>query len=354
MYQLSDYSYELPKKYIAQKPVLQRDGSKMLYLDRKTGVTGHYFFHDICSLLRPTDILVVNNTEVIPGRLFGRKVTGGRAEVLLLENISNGNNPSGGDNYVFTCLIKASKRSKRGTRILFGEDLEAEVLEIEDEFYKVKFSCDTDFWEVLYRIGKMPVPPYIRRYDSDCESIDDSNRYQTVYACRRGAIAAPTAGLHFNRKLLEKIRNNGNSVVSITLHVGYGTFVPVRVTDIREHRMHPESFFVSDDAAQIINRTKKEGGRIIAVGTTCVRTLEYVSGKNGKISPGHGRCDLFIYPGYRFRVVDAMITNFHLPESTLLMLVSAFAGRKRILSVYREAIEKNYRFYSYGDAMFIK
>ncbi len=354
MYRLSDYTYELPKKCIAQKPTLKRDCSRMLYLDRKTGVTGHYFFYDICSFLRPTDVLVINNTEVIPGRLFGQKVTGGKAEVLLLEPISNGNNSSGAGDFVFKCLIKASKRSKPGTRIFFDETLEAEVLGIEDEFYKVKFSCDSNFWDILYRIGKMPLPPYIKRDGpDDCDGVNDTSCYQTVYASHRGAIAAPTAGLHFNGKLLEKIRNNGNPVVSITLHVGYGTFVPVRVTDIREHRMHSESFYVSDVAARIINRAKKDGRRIIAVGTTCVRTLEYVSEKNGKINAGNGRCDLFIYPGYRFKVVDAMITNFHLPESTLLMLVSAFAGRKQILSVYREAIEKNYRFYSYGDAMFI-
>jgi S-adenosylmethionine:tRNA ribosyltransferase-isomerase len=355
MYQLSDYFYELPQRCIAQAPALQRDCAKMLYLNRKTGVTAHYFFHDIYSLLRPTDIVVINDTKVIPARLFGRKVTGGKAEILLLENISNGNNPSKGNDFRFKCLIKASKRSRQGTKILFSEDLEAEVVGIEDEFYTVKFHCKSDFWEVLYRIGNMPLPPYIRRDDPENDgAVNDRDRYQTVYACNKGAIAAPTAGLHFNRKLLEKIRKNGNPVVSITLHVGYGTFVPVRVADIREHHMHPESFYVSDDAAQLINKGKKDGRRIIAVGTTCVRTLEYIADKNGTVSSGHGRCDLFIYPGYDFKVIDAMITNFHLPESTLLMLVSAFAGRMRILSAYREAIEKNYRFYSYGDAMFIE
>ena len=354
MYRLSDYSYELPKERIAQKPVQQRDCSRMLYLDRKTGATGHYLFSNICSLLRPSDVLVINNTEVIPGRLFGYKTTGGRAEVLLLENISNGNCPPDAPNLTFKCLIKASKRSKPGTRIIFEEKLKAEVLEIEGEFYKVRFSCDSNFWDVLYRIGKMPLPPYIRRDNPDCGHVGDLTSYQTVYASRKGAVAAPTAGLHFTKDLLEKVRNRGNNVVSITLHAGYGTFVPVRVKDIREHRIHSESYEISESAARTINRAKKQGKRVIAVGTTCVRTLEFNADENGMVSAGSGRCDLFIYPGYRFKLVDAMVTNFHLPESTLLMLVSAFAGRNRILGAYKEAIGKRYRFYSYGDAMFIE
>jgi len=350
-FSLSDYHYELPEERIAQKPADQRDASRLLCLDRETEKLAHRMFHDLSDLLLPSDVLVINNTEVIPGRLFGKKDTGGKAEILILNYGSGSKKENGG--LICKCLVKTSKRPEPGRMLFFDQGLEAEILDFQDGIYDVKFSCPTDFEELLYQIGKMPLPPYIRRNPDGDAPCDDKSTYQTVYAAEKGAIAAPTAGLHFSDALLEKIRAKGVKIAPITLHVGYGTFVPVRVSDIRDHQMHSEGYVISEASADIINRAKAEERRVIAVGTTCVRTLEYASDEKGKVAIGGGNCDLFIYPGYRFRAVDAMITNFHLPESTLLMLVSAFAGRETILRTYSTAIQEKYRFYSYGDAMFI-
>jgi S-adenosylmethionine:tRNA ribosyltransferase-isomerase len=348
MFAISDYNYKLPSKLIAQEPVGSRDRSRLLFMNRKTGVLQHHEFAQLGGLLNDSDILVVNNTEVIPGRLLGHKKTGGKVEALILD-FANGHKNG---NLIFNCLVKSSKRPKLGDTLSFSRDLSAQVLEYKNEICTLRFLCDTDFEKVLYRIGRPPLPPYIKR---DNNEIRDNDRvsYQTIYAEQKGAIAAPTAGLHFTGELLGEIQAKGIKVVNITLHVGYGTFLPVRVDDIRDHKMHSESFNISKECADIINSAKSAGKRIVAVGTTCVRTLEYASDNCGMVSPGRGECDMFIYPGYKFKVVDALVTNFHLPCSTLLMLVSAFAERGRILDAYREAINNNYRFYSYGDAMLI-
>jgi len=354
MYKLTDYYYDLPENLIAQHPERHRDHSRLLGMDRKTGRTMHHFFHELAELLRPDDILVVNNTQVIPARLIGRKQTGGRAEVFLLEYFENPMDKKPVSNCVIKCLIKASKPPGPGSVIYFDEGLSATVVQAENGFYHVRFSCKGDFEDILHRVGKVPIPPYIRRDHKSGALCDDHASYQTVYASRKGAVAAPTAGLHFTETLLDTILKKGIQVVPITLHVGYGTFVPVRVEDIRDHVIHCERFDISEKAALIINDGKRKNHRIVAVGTTCVRALEYAADKNGRVGSGSSACDLFIYPGYRFKVVDAMITNFHLPESTLIMLVSAFAGRDNILAAYKNAIENKYRFYSYGDAMFIE
>ena len=352
MFSLDDYAYDLPESRIAQRPQKERDRSKLLVLDRKDGSLSHRVFYEICELLSDSDVMVVNNTEVIPGRLVGKKGTGGRTELLILDYASGGKTDNTGGTFECDCLIKASKRPKPGTTVTFEQGLTAEVIDSEAGIHRVRFSFEGDFETLLYRIGRVPLPPYISRGE-DGETCDDDKTYQTVYASAKGAIAAPTAGFHFTPDLLEKIRARGVRILTITLHVGYGTFLPVRVTDIREHRMHAERFSIPRETADAVNRAKAEGGRIIAVGTTCVRTLEYAADPGGKVGAGTGDCDLFIYPGFEFKVVDAMITNFHLPRSTLLMLVSAFAGRKNVLKAYQEAIESGYRFYSYGDAMFI-
>lgn len=356
MFSLTDYSYELPEDRIAQRPADQREKSKLLCLDRETGERSHHRFCDLYDFLSSSDVLVINDTRVIPGRLIGKKDTGGKAEVLILDygNSPVFSHPDGpAHERELKCLIKASKRPRSGTLIFFDHGLKAEVTGFFDGFHTVRFSYAGDFESLLYRIGQVPLPPYIKRDPEHDIRCDDKTSYQTVYASRKGAIAAPTAGLHFSEGLLEKIKSKGVRVVAITLHVGYGTFLPVRVSDIREHRMHSERYFIPKESAHIINDAKAEGRRVVAVGTTCVRTLEYAWGNEGNIVPGSGDCDLFIYPGYKFRVVDGMITNFHLPESTLLMLVSAFAGREKIRSAYKAAIRKKYRFYSYGDAMFV-
>lgn len=321
-------------------------------MDRKTGDVSHYRFHDISNLLVSGDVLVLNNTEVIPGRLTGKKSTGGKVEVLILDFAGGRMARQKKGEFICECLIKASKHPKPGTGIWFDEGLEAEVIDSKEEVCLVRFLCQDDFEKKLYTFGKVPLPPYIKR-NTNHDTFDDTVSYQTVYALEKGAIAAPTAGLHFSKKLLKEIENNGIEIVYITLHVGYGTFLPVRVTDIRDHRMHSERFVVPSVTAEKINAAKREGRRVVAVGTTCVRTLEYAADSEGHLAGGQGKCDLFIYPHYRFRVVDSMITNFHLPGSTLLMLVSAFAGRDKILRAYQEAIRERYRFFSYGDAMFI-
>ena len=349
MFSLNDYNYDLPEKLIAQKPVKKRDRSKLLLLNRKTGELSHREFSEIYKYLLPGDILIINNTEVIPGRLLGRKETGGKAEVLILDYAGG---KAGSGKFTSECLINASKHTKAGTFIFFGNGLKAEVTGFFDGVYSLKFYCSSDFESLLYKMGKIPLPPYIKRNEND-SSCNDKTAYQTVYAREKGAVAAPTAGLHFTKELIEKLKLRGVEIAVITLHVGYGTFLPVRSSDIRDHRMHSERFFIPESTAVIVDRARKEGRRIIAVGTTCVRTLEFASDKNGVVNSGNGTCNLFIYPGYTFKVIDAMITNFHLPKSTLLMLVSAFAGRENILNAYKKAIKNKYRFYSYGDAMLI-
>ncbi|MEJ2639374.1 MAG: tRNA preQ1(34) S-adenosylmethionine ribosyltransferase-isomerase QueA [Desulfosarcinaceae bacterium] len=347
MYQRKDYDYDLPERLIAQSPAPGRQTSRLLHLDRLTEVLAHRRFGDLPELLEAGDLLVVNNTAVIPGRLLGRKPTGGRLEVLILDYHQG---PTGGAR-VHRCLVRASKPVRPGMRLSFDRRLAAEVLDAADGLCTLKFDCQGDFETLLGEIGHVPLPPYIKRGFDRNEA--DRRDYQTVYASQKGAIAAPTAGLHFTADLLDRVRAQGVRVAQVTLHVGYGTFVPVRVDDIRRHRMHAEWYRLDQPVADAVNAAKAEGRRVVAVGTTAVRTLETCALADGRVAAGTGTCDLFIYPGYRFKVVDALITNFHLPESTLLMLVSALAGRERILDAYREAIAAEYRFFSYGDAMLI-
>ncbi|MFC1857683.1 tRNA preQ1(34) S-adenosylmethionine ribosyltransferase-isomerase QueA [Thermodesulfobacteriota bacterium] len=349
MYSLGDYDYNLPAAYIAQKPADQRDRSRLLELECKTGNLSHHLFFEIYNLLTADDVLVINDTEVIPAKLMGHKETGGKAEVLILDFAAASEGKSSAGMHFSECLIKASKPCRSGTRIYFPSGLIAEILGFHEGIYSVKFLFEGNFTNILCQIGKTPLPPYIKHRNGN----NDKANYQTVFASQKGAVAAPTAGFHFTDELLEKLKLKGIQIVNITLHVGYGTFLPVRVSDIREHKIHSEWYAITAETAGIINRAKNSGKRIVAAGTTSVRTLEYASDAEGMVSPGRGRCDLFIYPGYAFKVVDAMITNFHLPQSTLLMLVSAFAGRERIMTAYAAAIKNKYRFYSYGDAMFI-
>lgn len=353
MFSLSDYDYELPEEYVAQIPASCRDRSKLLFLNRKTGEISHHEFFDICNFISSKDVLVINNTKVIPGRLFGKKDTGGKAEVLILDYAGGIIEQADKSGFICECLVKSSKPPKSGSFIFFQKKLKAEVVSVKEGICLLRFSCPGNFEDLLNETGHVPLPPYIKRDDDSNDSWDDKASYQTVYAACNGAVAAPTAGLHFSNELLGRIRSKCAGIAEITLHVGYGTFLPVRVEDIREHKIHSERFEISEDAADTINKAKAAGGKVIAVGTTCVRTLEYSSDRTGKVVAGEGKCDLFIYPGYSFKAVDAMITNFHLPKSTLIMLVSAFAERENVLSAYREAIYKGYRFYSYGDAMFI-
>jgi S-adenosylmethionine:tRNA ribosyltransferase-isomerase len=353
MYALSDYNYELPPELIAQKPADQRDQSNLLVMNRKTGDLSHHRFNMLDAFLGPGDALVVNNTAVVPGRLVGRKDTGGRVEVLICGFSGNGKPKTLKQGLTYECLVKAAKPSKPGSWFYFDEGLKAEVIERRNGTYFIRFCTEADFSTLLERIGKVPLPPYIRRSAELAPPCDDRVSYQTVYASEKGAIAAPTAGLHFTPALLEKLKAKGIFIASITLHIGYGTFLPVRSEDIRFHRMHSEAYAISRQAADMINSVRAAGQRVAAVGTTSVRTLEYASDSSGYVKAGNGCCDLFIYPGYRFKAVDALITNFHLPQSTLLMLVSAFGGRGNVLKAYREAIERKYRFYSYGDSMLI-
>lgn len=351
MYSISDYDYNLPAELIAQNPARQRDHSRLLVLGRGTGAVSHRIFADLPDLLNAGDLLVVNNTAVIPGRLQGRKASGGRVEVLVLDYAGGiANNGS----FTVQCLVKASKPPGAGSHLFFGSEARATVLGGSAGLYDLRFEMPSGcgFDDFLQRFGSVPLPPYIQRENGE-RSDADRSRYQTVYAQSRGAVAAPTAGLHFTPSLLEALKSKEVDVVSITLHVGYGTFVPVRVDDIRQHEMHAERFVVSEASAREINRAVEKGRRIIAVGTTCVRTLEFFTDRRGFLKSGQGDCDLYIYPGYRFRMVGGMITNFHLPRSTLLMLVAAFAGRENVLAAYRKAIRRRYRFYSYGDAMLI-
>ena len=355
MYTLGDYDFEMPEALIAHQPAHHRDQSRLMTLHRRRGEVGHRYFFELPDLLDTGDLLVLNDTRVIPARLFGRKETGGRIEVLVLDYPGGllAQQPQG--QFVSDCLVRASQRPQPGSRLHFNEHLQAEVLASRAEIHCLRFFYSgDDFGALLDQAGEMPLPPYIKRPGTDGSAAVDRKRYQTVYAKKAGAVAAPTAGLHFSRDLLDRLAARGVQTVEITLHVGYGTFLPVRVDDIRQHRMHAERFVIAPEAADRINRHRRRGGRIIAVGTTCVRSLEFATDEDGLLKSGSGRNDLFIYPGYRFRMVDGMITNFHLPKSTLMMLVSAFAGRDHILAAYREAVERQYRFFSYGDAMFIQ
>ncbi|MFZ0132940.1 MAG: tRNA preQ1(34) S-adenosylmethionine ribosyltransferase-isomerase QueA [Desulfobacterales bacterium] len=349
IFSLSEYDYRLPPERIAQTPAARRDSSRLLVLSRENGTIAHRDFNDLLACIERPDILVVNNTEVIPARLVGRKTTGGKVEVLILD-YAGGRTENG--RFVCRCLVKAHKPPRTGSVLFFDGGLRATVLDGAAGDFRLAFDCDGAFEFLLYQIGQVPLPPYIHR-ESGVPLPEDRQDYQTVYAEEKGAVAAPTAGLHFSRDLLEDIRAKGVDIVTITLHVGYGTFMPVRVDDIRRHRIHAERFRVTPAAADRINRAKAQGGRLIAVGTTCVRTLEFSADDRGHMAAGSGICDLFIYPGYRFKAIDGMVTNFHLPKSTLLMLVAAFAGRERILTAYQAAIEAKYRFFSYGDAMLI-
>lgn len=352
MYTIDDYDYELPEALIAQVPAKERSKSRLLCLGREDGGVSHHLFDDICDFLRPSDLLVINNTKVIPGRLLGKKETGGKVEVLILDFHTQNKASCSEKPPVFTCMVKASKRLRPGMHLFFDQGLRAEVLGSDNGICSLSFHSIDTFDTILDKIGKVPLPPYITR-PHNTSAIDDKKAYQTVYAEKKGAIAAPTAGLHFSDNLMDRIREGGVTIAAVTLHVGYGTFSPVRVKDIRTHKMHSEWFSIPKETAHLINHAKQEGNRIIAVGTTSVRTLEYAADPCGTIRPAQGNCDLFIYPGFTFKVVDAMITNFHLPKSTLMMLVSAFAGRGHIMNAYKAAVSENYRFFSYGDSMFI-
>ena len=339
---VAEFDYDLPKELIAQDPLQDRSSSRLLILDKETGAICHGVFTDILDELRPEDCLVINNTRVIPARLLGeREGTGGAVEVLLLRRES-------GD--IWETLVKPGRKARPGQRISFGGGiLTGEVIDIVDEGNRrIRFTYDGIFEEILDRLGEMPLPPYITH------RLTDAARYNTVYARFDGSAAAPTAGLHFTKELLQKIRERGTSVAEVTLHVGLGTFRPVKADKVEEHHMHSEHYEVSPAVADVINTARSRGGRVIAVGTTSCRTLETVTDEDGTVRPGSGETSIFIYPGYHFKAVDALITNFHLPKSTLMMLVSALAGRDNIMKAYGEAVKKRYRFFSFGDAMFIR
>ena len=355
---LTDYDYELPADRIAQVPAPQRDHSRLLVLDLTAQHPAHHTFTDILDFLRTDDLLVVNTTKVFPARLLGHKETGGKAELFLLSFPRSKPDPipGGWREAAAPALIKSSKRPKIGSLIRFSDQLRTRIDSLmPDGKAEVTLQFHLDEEQTLEQIleahGQMPLPPYISRPEGSLD--DDLNRYQTRYARQIGSVAAPTAGLHFSDALLEGVRGKGVEIATVVLHVGYGTFAPVRTEDIRNHVIHREAFTISPETAAAIQRTKRQGGRIWAVGTTTVRTLEFAAGPEGHVQHGGGECDLFIYPGYQFRVVDNLITNFHLPKSSLLFLVSALAGRQRILDAYRQAIENGYRFFSYGDAMAI-
>lgn len=337
----SDFYFDLPEELIAQDPLSDRSGSRLLMLDKETGKTKHEIFRDIIDYLNPGDCLVLNNTKVIPARLIGNRETGGAVEVLLLKRHQ--------DN-VWETLVKPGKKCRPGAKLIFGDGiLKAEVLETVEEGNRlVKFEYEGIFEEVLDKLGEMPLPPYITH------KLQDKNRYQTVYAKYEGSAAAPTAGLHFTKELLQKIEDKGVKIAYVTLHVGLGTFRPVKVDNVLEHHMHSEYYEISKEAADAINAAKEAGHKVICVGTTSCRTIESAADENGHLEPKCDNTEIFIYPGYRFKVLDELITNFHLPESTLVMLVSALAGKENVLNAYNEAIEERYRFFSFGDAMFIR
>lgn len=336
-----DFYFDLPEELIAQDPLEDRSSSRLLVLDKETGETSHHIFKEIVDYLNPGDCLVINDTKVIPARLIGaREGTGAKIEVLLLKRKENN---------VWETLVKPGKKARPGTRIVFGEGLlVGEVIDVVEEGNRlIKFEYEGIFEEILDQLGEMPLPPYITH------KLQDKNRYQTVYAKHEGSAAAPTAGLHFTPELLEQVKEMGVNIAHVTLHVGLGTFRPVKVDDVEKHHMHSEFYIVEEDQAKLINDTKKNGGRVIAVGTTSCRTLESATGEDGIVKATSGWTEIFIYPGYRFKCIDALITNFHLPESTLLMLVSALAGKEKIMHAYEVAVQERYRFFSFGDAMFI-
>ena len=339
---VSDFNYDLPKELIAQVPIKNRDESRLMVLDRKTQTIEHKIFRDILDYLQPGDCLVRNNTKVIPARLYGKKKeTGANVEFLLLKRIE-------GD--IWEVMVRPGKKLMPGAKVIFGDGLlEAEVLEkLEGGNRKVQFSYQGIFNEILNEIGLMPLPPYIH------EKLKEKDRYQTVYAKYDGSAAAPTAGLHFTEDLLQKVQEKGVEIANVTLHVGIGTFRPVKVENVEEHDMHSEHFYIKQEDAEKINKAKKEGHRVIAVGTTSCRVLESIADENGYVKETEGGTSIFIYPGYKFKCLDCLITNFHLPESTLIMLVSALAGKDFIMKAYKEAVKEKYRFFSFGDAMFIE
>ena len=338
----SDFNYQLPEELIAQDPLEDRSSSRLMVLDRQTGDVEHRHFTDILEYLHPGDCLVINNTKVIPARLFGVKEdTQAKIEVLLLKRKEND---------IWETLVKPGKKAKPGTKLVFGDGLlTAEVVDVVEEGNRlIQFHYDGIFEEILDQLGQMPLPPYITH------QLKDKNRYQTVYAKYDGSAAAPTAGLHFTKELLQKVKDMGVDIAEVTLHVGLGTFRPVKVENVLDHHMHSEFYMVSQEAADKINRAKESGHRVIAVGTTSTRTLEAAADENGRLHETSGWTEIFIYPGYQFKVIDALITNFHLPQSTLVMLVSALAGREHVLHAYEIAVKERYRFFSFGDAMLIQ
>ena len=339
---VKDYDYDLPEELIGQDPLEDRSSSRLMVLDRQTGDVEHRHFTDILEYLHPGDCLVINNTKVIPARLFGVKEdTQAKIEVLLLKRKEND---------IWETLVKPGKKAKPGTKLVFGDGLlTAEVVDVVEEGNRlIQFHYDGIFEEILDQLGQMPLPPYITH------QLKDKNRYQTVYAKYDGSAAAPTAGLHFTKELLQKVKDMGVDIAEVTLHVGLGTFRPVKVENVLDHHMHSEFYMVSQEAADKINRAKESGHRVIAVGTTSTRTLEAAADENGRLYETSGWTEIFIYPGYQFKVIDALITNFHLPQSTLVMLVSALAGREHVLHAYETAVKEKYRFFSFGDAMLIK
>lgn len=338
---LTDFNYELPERLIAQVPIEKRDESRLMVLDKETGQIEHKTFKDIINYLEPGDCLVRNNTKVIPARLYGKKETGANVEFVLLKNIE-------GD--IWEAMVRPGNKLHQGAKVIFGDGLlKAEILDsLPDGTRKVQFSYDGIFNEILDKIGLMPLPPYIH------ESLKDNDRYQTVYAKYDGSAAAPTAGLHFTNELLKQIEEKGIDIANVTLHVGIGTFRPVKEENIEEHHMHTEHYYIKEEDAEKINKAKKAGKRVIAVGTTSCRTIETIADENGFVKACEGDTGIYIYPGYKFKCLDALITNFHLPESTLLMLVSALAGKENIMNAYEEAVKEKYKFFSFGDAMFIK
>ena len=341
MLKKQDFYFDLPEELIAQTPLEDRSSSRLMVMDRETGEIEHKHFRDITEYLNEGDCLVLNETKVLPARLIGaRKDTGTKVEVLLLKRLTDD---------TWETLVYPGKKARVGHVIEFGDGLlEAEVVDIVEEGNRVvKFHFDGIFEELLDKLGQMPLPPYIK------EKLEDKNRYQTVYAKNEGSAAAPTAGLHFTKELLEKVKEKGVNIAHVTLHVGLGTFRPVKVDDVESHHMHSEFYIVEEDQAKLINDTKKAGKRVIAVGTTSCRTLESATGEDGILKSGSGWTEIFIYPGYHFKMIDALITNFHLPESTLVMLVSALAGKENIMHAYETAVQEKYRFFSFGDAMII-
>ena len=338
---VSDFNYELPEELIAQDPLEKRSNSRLMVLDKLTGKISHRHFYDIKEYLKPGDCLVINNTRVIPARLFGVKhPTGGHVEILLLKRHSD---------TVWECLVKPGKNARPGMELSFGEGLLlGKIIDIVDEGNRlIEFSFEGIFEEILDQLGEMPLPPYITHH------LEDKNRYQTVYAKYDGSAAAPTAGLHFTTELLDEIRAMGVNIAEVTLHVGLGTFRPVKAEEVLDHHMHSEFYQVSKEAADLINETKAKGGRVISVGTTSTRTLESAAGEDGSLTEKSGWTEIFINPGYKFKVIDGLITNFHLPQSTLIMLVSALAGRESVLAAYETAVKEKYRFFSFGDAMLL-